>query len=124
MTRTVMFLTAHRMGSRSRAWAGTLAIGGLLFAMALTLAGCAKPEAIAAVPPTATVYAPPPTDSPPPPAEPTPAALSFPLAPPPREAVEQPTDQTCVDCHTNEETLKAVAMVVEQEEESLSEGEG
>jgi hypothetical protein len=33
-------------------------------------------------------------------------------------------DQGCVDCHTDEETLKAVAEKAEEAEESLSEGEG
>jgi PBP1b-binding outer membrane lipoprotein LpoB len=96
---------------------------GLLILGALALAGCAEPMAIAAVPPTATVYPPPPTDIPLPPPGPTPAALDFPLPAPAREAVEPVGDQTCVDCHTDEETLRAVATEVEQEE-SLSEGEG
>jgi hypothetical protein len=102
---------------------GVVAVAGLLFLAALTLSGCAEPAAIAAVPPTATVYAPPPTETPPPPPEPTPAALDFPLVSPSEEPVEIVNDQTCVDCHTNEETLKAVA---EEEEvvEELSEGEG
>ena len=33
-------------------------------------------------------------------------------------------DQSCVDCHTDEETLKAVAEEAEEDQESLSEGEG
>ena len=102
---------------------GAVVIVGLLFLAALALTGCAEPVAIAAVPPTATVYAPLPTDAPPPPPEPTPAALDFPLAAPEKEAVAPVDDQTCVDCHTDEETLKAVAKE-EEHTESLSEGEG
>ncbi|MGC9333098.1 MAG: hypothetical protein ACP5JJ_03050 [Anaerolineae bacterium] len=100
-----------------------LLVVALLFLATLVLTGCAEPAAIAAVPPTATVYAPPPTHTPSAPPEPTPAALDFPL-PPPQEVDTGPvSDQTCVDCHTDEETLKALA---EEEEvaEELSEGEG
>jgi hypothetical protein len=102
---------------------GVLTIVGLLLLAALMLSGCAQPAAISAVPPTATVYAPPPTEIPPSPPEPTPAALDFPLPAPSREPVEEVNDQTCVDCHSSEETLRAVA---EEEEvvEELSEGEG
>jgi hypothetical protein len=102
---------------------GVVTIAGLLFLAVLALSGCAEPVAVAAVPPTATVYAPPPTETPPPPPEPTPVALDFPLPAPEKEAVEAVNDQTCVDCHSDEETLKAVA---EEEEvtEELSEGEG
>jgi hypothetical protein len=102
---------------------GVLAVVGLLLLTALVLSSCAEPAAIAAVPPTATVYAPPPTETPPLPPEPTPAALDFPLVAPSQEPVESVNDQTCVGCHTDEETLKAVA---EEEEvaEELSEGEG
>lgn len=102
---------------------GVLAVVGLLFLMALILSGCAEPVAIAAVPPTATVYAPVPTDIPPPPEQPTPVALDFPLAAPSQEPVEIVNDQTCVDCHSDEEMLKAVAKEEEVTEE-LSEGEG
>jgi hypothetical protein len=95
----------------------------LLALAALALSGCARPAPITPVPPTATVYAPPPTPPAPTPPAPTPAALDFPIAAPSAVAEEPANDQTCVDCHTNEETLKAVA---EEEEvaESLSEGEG
>jgi hypothetical protein len=102
---------------------GVVAVAGLLLLAVLALSGCAEPAAIAAVPPTATVYALPPTETPPPSPEPTQAALDFPLAAPSQEPVEIVSDQTCIDCHTNEKTLKAVA---EEEEvvEELSEGEG
>jgi hypothetical protein len=106
-----------------RVGGGVAMVMVLLFAAALALSGCAEPAAIAAIEPTATAYPPPPTDIPPPAPGPTPAALDFPL-PPPRQVEAQPMeDQTCVSCHTDEETLKAVA---EQEEvaEELSEGEG
>lgn len=102
---------------------GTIAVVGLLFLVALALSGCGEPVAIAAVPPTATVYAPLPTDTPPVPPEPTPVALDFPLPAPEAETVEQVDNQSCVDCHTDEETLKEVAEEEEQVE-SLSEGEG
>jgi PBP1b-binding outer membrane lipoprotein LpoB len=100
-----------------------LAVVGLLLAATLLLSGCAEPAPITAVQPTATVYAPPPTETPPLPPEPTPAALDFPLAAPSQEPVEMVSDQSCVDCHTNEETLKAVAKE-EVVVEDVSEGEG
>ena len=104
---------------------GVIVLAGLLMLTAMALTGCAAPANITAVEPTATLYPPTPTDIPLPPPGPTPEALDFPLAAPSRgeEMVEPVNDQTCVDCHTDEETLKAVA---EQEEtgESLSEGEG
>jgi hypothetical protein len=102
---------------------GTVAMVGLLLLGGLVLSSCAEPEAIAAVPPTATVYAPTPTESPPPPTEPTPEALDFPLAPAGAEAAVEGSDKLCVECHTSEETLKAVAKEEEVVEE-LSEGEG
>ncbi|MBN1657651.1 MAG: hypothetical protein JXA93_04575 [Anaerolineae bacterium] len=102
---------------------GVVAMLGLLFLGSLVLAGCAEPAAIAAVPPTATVYAPPPTEAPPPPPEPTPQARNFPLAAPSKEPVEKVSDQTCVSCHTNQETLQSVAKEAKVVEE-LSEGEG
>ena len=102
---------------------GGLLIVGLLFLAALALSGCGEPVAIAAVPPTATVYAPPPTETPPPTPGPTPAALHFPLPAPEGETVERPDSQNCVDCHTDEDTLKVTAKK-EEVKESLSEGEG
>jgi hypothetical protein len=104
-------------------WLGATAVVGLLFLVGVTLTGCADPMAIAAVEPTPTVYAPPPTDIPPPPPGPTPAALGFPLPAPTKSENESVDDQTCVDCHTSEDQLKQTAMIIEQGE-SLSEGEG
>jgi hypothetical protein len=107
-----------------RTWGG-VAVGVVLLLVAvLGLAGCSDPAAISAVEPTATVFAPPPTDIPAPPPGPTPAALDFPLPAPASVEQEQVNDQTCVDCHTDQETLKAVAEKEEVAEESLSEGEG
>jgi hypothetical protein len=88
------------------------------------LAGCAEPVAIAAVEPTPTAYPPPPTDIPPPSPGPTPAALDFPLPAPTHVEFGETNGQHCVDCHTDEETLKAVAEKAEENQESLSEGEG
>ena len=55
---------------------------------------------------------------------PTPAALDFPLPAPTNEDVEPVSDQNCVDCHTDEESLKAVATEEEGGQDTLSEGEG
>lgn len=96
----------------------------VLMALAVLLTGCSGAEAISAVEPTATVFAPPPTDIPAPPPGPTPAALDFPLPAPPHNDEEPVSDQSCVDCHTDEEMLKAVAEDEGGEHEALSEGEG
>lgn len=104
-------------------WGGGAALAVLLLLAALALTGCAEPGVIAAVEPTATAYAPQPTDIPAPPPGPTPVALDFPLPAPTKVELGEADDQTCVDCHTNEETLKAVAEK-EEVEETLSEGEG
>lgn len=109
---------------RARSWIGATAGLALLSLAALVLTGCAEPAAIAAVEPTATLYPPPPTDIPPPPPGPTPAALDFPLAAPTQVEKEPINDQTCVDCHTDEETLRALAEKEEGGQETLSEGEG
>jgi len=96
----------------------------LLFLACLLLTGCMEGPTIAAVEPTATLYAPPPTDVPPsPPPEPTPEALDFPLGPPTPMSSDVPNDESCITCHTDEETLKALA-TEEETAESLSEGEG
>jgi hypothetical protein len=95
-----------------------------LLALAVLLTGCSGPAVIAAVEPTATVFAPPPTDIPAPPPGPTPAALEFPLPAPTHEEADPVSDQSCVDCHTDEEMLKAVAAEERGEHEALSEGEG
>ena len=106
------------------AWCGSGMALLLLVAVILLLTSCADPAAIAAVEPTATVYAPPPTDIPLPPPGPTPAALDFPLEAPTDVDVEPVDDETCVGCHSDEDTLRAVASQEEGGQESLSEGEG
>lgn len=104
-------------------WGGGAALAVLLLLAVLSLTGCAEPAVIAAVEPTATAYAPQPTDIPAPPPGPTPVALNFPLPAPTKVDLWEADDQACVDCHTNEETLQAVAEK-EEVEETLSEGEG
>jgi hypothetical protein len=99
-----------------------VAIALLLLAV-LALSGCGGPGEITAVEPTATLYPPPPTDIPAPPPGPTPVAMDFPIAAPTRAVVEQVDDSTCVDCHTNEQILQAMA-TEEEAPEVESEGEG
>jgi hypothetical protein len=106
-----------------RVWGGVALVVGLLFVVVLAVSGCAEPAAIAAVEPTATAYAPPPTNIPPPAPGPTPASLDFPLPPPTQVEAQSEDDETCVVCHTSEATLKALAEDEEVAEE-LSEGEG
>ncbi len=111
-----------RFGMR---WDMLAIMSGLALLSLAALTGCAEPAAIAAVEPTVTAFAPPPTDIPVPPPKPTPAALDFPLAAPAHvEDAEPVSDQNCVDCHTSEETLKAVAVEEDEGHEALSEGEG
>jgi hypothetical protein len=94
----------------------------VLLLVAGTLTGCGQPGVIVAIEPTATAYPPSPTDVPPPPPGPTPEAFDFPLAAPTNvEETEPVTDQACVDCHTDEEGLKALA---EDEEKPAVESEG
>ena len=107
-----------------QSWRGIAAVVALLLLVALCLTGCGGPAGIVAVEPTATLYPPPPTDIPAPPPGPTPAALSFPLPAPAHGEAETVDDQSCVDCHTDEEMLKAVAKPEEGAAETLSEGEG
>jgi hypothetical protein len=107
-----------------RFWGGIGVMVLLLFLAAVALTGCSGPAAIAAVEPTATLFSPPPTDIPAPPPGPTPEAMSFPLAVPTHEEEATASDQNCVDCHTDEETLRAMATEDEEADESLSEGEG
>lgn len=104
-------------------WAGPALAAALVLLAVLAVAGCAAPPPIVPVEPTATSFPPPPTDIPAPPPGPTPAALDFPIAAIARESVEVVDDQTCQDCHTDEETLKAVA-TEEEAAEVESEGEG
>jgi hypothetical protein len=105
-------------------WRGVLLVA-LLLGAALALSGCAEPPAIAVVEPTPVSFKPPPTDIPAPPPGPTPAALDFPLPPPDEVETEaQPDDGACIDCHTNEDILKALAETENESEGDLSEGEG
>ena len=73
-------------------------------------------EAPTDVPPTEAPTEPPPTDTPEPTDEPTPEPTDEPTP----EAVD---DTACIGCHTDEETLKLVA-VEEEVPEVESEGEG
>jgi outer membrane biosynthesis protein TonB len=108
----------------------------LLLLMALVLAGCGgeptavptePPEptevAVATVAPTEAPTEPPPTDVPT--EEPTEAPTEPPpTATPTEEPTPEPVDDSgCITCHTDEETLKALAKEPEAAE-SLSEGEG
>jgi outer membrane biosynthesis protein TonB len=141
MTKTKMFLVRHK---------GAMVIG-LLILVALLVVGCGgeptvAPTEVAAKPvePTAAPTEPPPTDEPtepPPTAAPTePPPTDEPTDPPPTPTLEptdppptatpteeptpEPIDDTaCIVCHTDEATLKALA-VEPEETESLSEGEG
>ncbi|MGD8472494.1 MAG: hypothetical protein PVH95_04175 [Anaerolineae bacterium] len=109
-----------------RVWGVMTAVIPILIVAVLALTGCSGPGEIAVVEPTATIYAPPPTDIPAPPPGPTPAALDFPIAAPTRaeaEPEEEASDATCVDCHTSEQVLRAMA-TEEEAPEVESEGEG
>jgi hypothetical protein len=109
-----------------RVWGVMTAVIAVLILAVLALTGCSGPGEIAVVEPTATIYAPPPTDIPAPPPGPTPAALDFPIAAPTRaeaEPEDEASDATCVDCHTSEQVLQAMA-TEEEEPEVESEGEG
>jgi hypothetical protein len=105
-------------------WGSVVAVVALLLLSAMALTGCAEPAVIAAVEPTPTAYPIPPADIPTPAPGPTPVALGFPLPAPTHVEVEAADDQSCIDCHTDEETLKAVAKEEEGGGETLSEGEG
>lgn len=87
---------------------GAATLGVLLFVV-LALAGCFEPDAIAAVPATATLFVPQPTEPPPTTPTPVPTARTFPLAAPVHVTVEHPAHQTCIECHTDAERLKASA---------------
>ena len=139
MSKTKIFLARHK---------GAMVIG-LLILTALLVAGCggeptAAPTEVAAQPveptvaptdppPTEAPTEPPPTEAPtepPPTEEPTePPPTPEPTEPPPtatptEEPTAEPIDDTaCIVCHTDEATLKALA-VEPEETESLSEGEG
>ena len=118
--------TMNQTKRQFRVWGGVAVVIAVLGLAALALTGCAGPGEIAVVEPTATIYAPPPTDIPAPPPGPTPKALDFPIAAPTRvevEEVAQASDETCVECHTNQQVLQAMA-TEEEAPEVESEGEG
>jgi hypothetical protein len=109
-----------------RFWGRMAVVIGLLLLAVVALSGCGGPGEITAVEPTATIYPPPPTDIPAPTPGPTPAAMDFPIAAPTRAPVEpaaEVDDQTCRECHTNEQVLQAMA-TEEEAPEVESEGEG
>jgi outer membrane biosynthesis protein TonB len=130
MSKTKTFLTRR----------GVAMLLGLLLLSALVLAGCGgEPTAAPTEPPEPTEVAaataepteaptePPPTDVPT--EEPTPEPTEAPTEPPPtatptEEPTPEPIDDTgCITCHTDEETLKAMA-TEEEKPEVESEGEG
>ena len=112
---------------------------GLLLVLVLALVGCGGeptaapteplPTEIAVQPTTPATETPAPTEVPPTDVPTEPPPTEPPTEPPPtatptEEPTPEPVDDTaCVTCHTDEETLKAVAEEPE-ETESLSEGEG
>jgi len=130
MTRTMRLLVSGRKAA---------VLLGLLLVLALLLVGCGgEPTAVPTEPPEPTevsAAAPTPTEEPTQPPTPTkeptepPTPTEEPTEPPPTATpTEEPTpvpvdDTACIGCHTDEETLKAVA-VEPEESESLSEGEG
>ena len=87
-------------------WKDLAGVCGLLFLAVLVMSGCAEPDAIVAVPPTATVAVPGTTVGPTSTPEPKPETMGFPLAAPVLVDLERPTDRTCVECHTQEAALK------------------
>lgn len=87
-------------------WKDLALVFVLLFLAVLTMSGCFEPEAIVAVPPTATVVVPEPTVGPTMAPEPRPEAVAFPLAAPVHVDLERPTDRSCVECHLQEAALK------------------
>jgi hypothetical protein len=120
-------------------WQTLATVALLLFTALILLSACggAEPTTVAVEPTAAATEPPPPTSVPtePPaptdaPTEPT-APTEAPTEPPPTNTpapTDTPTpevvdDSACITCHTDEETLKALATEPE-EAESLSEGEG
>ena len=131
----------------STGWTGRLVVLLLLLVPLVLIACGGQPTEVAMQPTSAATEPPAPTDAPteppaltdistePPaptdvPTEP-PAPTDVPTEPPPTDTptpTEEPTpepvdDTACIACHTDEETLKALA-VEPEEAESLSEGEG
>jgi cytoskeletal protein RodZ len=137
-------LGERRMNRTTTFWAGrasTALVLGLLLLTALLLSGCG---AAATASPEATALAVEPTSAPTEPAEPTsvptepPSPTATPTQLPPTDTpaptdtplpTDTPTpeavdDTACISCHTDEETLQAVAEEPEDVGEDLSEGEG
>jgi hypothetical protein len=124
-------------------WQTKVVVALLLFAALILLSACgaAEPTTVAVEPTTASAELPAPTsvpteppaptDAPTDPPAPTEAPTEVPTEPPPTDTpapTETPTpevvdDSACITCHTDEETLKALAEEPEAAE-SLSEGEG
>jgi len=101
-----------------------LIFAGLLLLLGSLAVGCVEDEPITPVPPTPTVADPIPPKHPAIAPTPTSIARQFPLPVPTLLPVAaRPSSQNCVDCHTDAETLKAMAETVEKAE-SKSEGEG
>jgi len=98
-------------------------VAGLLILVALALSGCMGPDPIVSVPPTGTPDLPPPTVPRPPTSQPRPEALDFPLPPPAHVGLERPTDQSCVDCHTDEKALETSIEVEKEGQVFISSGE-
>ncbi len=114
---------------------GAVVLLGLLLLLALALAGCGEPAAaptepveateVSAAPatPTSAPTEPPPTETPtePPPTDtPVPTDTPAPTDTPTPEPID---DSGCITCHTDDETLKALAKE-EEKPEVESEGEG
>jgi hypothetical protein len=119
-----MKLHSNQTTLQKSTWKGVI-LALLLLGAVLALSGCAEPPAISAVEPTPTTFEPEPTDIPAPPPGPTPAALNFPLPPQGEAEIEAPPDDgACIDCHTNQDILMALAETENESEENLSEGEG
>ena len=130
MTKTKTFLDR---------WKTMAAVGLLLLAALILLSACggAEPTTVAVEPTTAATERPAPTSVPTEPPAPTdtptepPAPTEAPTEPPPTDTpapTDTPTpevvdDSACISCHTDEETLKALAEEPEAAE-TLSEGEG
>jgi outer membrane biosynthesis protein TonB len=120
-------------------WQAMAAVALLLFTALILLSACggAEPTTVAVEPTTAATEPPAPTSAPTEPPAPTdtptepPAPTEAPTEPPPPDTpapTDTPTpevvdDSACIACHTDEETLRALAKEPE-EAESLSEGEG
>jgi hypothetical protein len=98
-------------------------MAGFRFLALLALCGCVEPESIVIVPPTATAALQPPTLAPTATPLPRPEVLDFPLPAPAHVGLERPSDQACVDCHTDEKELRASLEMDLEEQASLSAGE-